>query len=101
MGSEMCIRDRSNINPKYWESDFEGQGFDRSSAVKLSSIIQRRNYAIWGSLAAAVLAVPLSARARVLVMQRFKTLSQPFVAPHVFNFLLAASKIFYFRNIGF
>ena len=84
----------SNINPKYWQSDFEGQGFDRSSAVKLSSVVQRKNLAIWGAFAAGVLAFPLSSRARVIVLQRYNTLSKHFVSPSFFNFLLASCKIY-------
>ena len=79
----------SNINPKYWDSDLQGQGFDSESATKLSSLIRRKNLSLWGSMTAAILAIPLSARARVIAIQRFNKLSLQFVPPQVFNFFLA------------
>ena len=82
----------SNIDPKYWDSPLQGQGFDKESATRLNSIINRRNIGIWGSFFAAVVAIPLSSRARQIVLKRYKMISRPLLSVMAFNNLMMASK---------
>lgn len=79
----------STFSSEFRHFDLQGQGFDRESAAKIGSIVQRRSSGAWVPLFAAALAVPLSASARQMFLIRYFQNSNKFLSLRQMNGLMA------------
>ena len=84
-----------SICPHDYDFHLQGQGFDKEEAAKINSILRRRSLGLWGTVGAAVLAIPLSSRFRAIALTRYSAMSNQLFSASTFNVVMMASNPFY------